>query len=251
VHAENVSAQLYRLNWLLRARVVEAKLRVLDRAVKAGFDPNQPRVPAGSGRTSGRWSDGGGVGSGQSGRLSPQEDQGAASTEEPLGDPPEIPSERPPTARARTRLIKEAARWLAKATLRQTLGRRIGTFVSILEVTGWLDTGIHYIHAFADPPKSLEELQQAVSTPAIGYDVHHVVEQTSAEQDGFPRAVIDSPENLVRIPTLKHWLITGWYMMKLETYGWRSPRNYLRGMSWEERTRIGLDALIKFGVLKP
>jgi hypothetical protein len=164
VHTDTVSAQLYRLNWLLHARVVEAKLRDLERAVKAGFDPNEPRVPAGS-PDGGRWTDGGGVGSGQSGRQSPQEDQGAASTEEPLGDPPEIPSERPPTARARTRLIKEAARWLAKATLKQTLGRRIGTFVSILEATGWLDTGIHYIHAFADPPKSLEELQQAVSTP--------------------------------------------------------------------------------------
>jgi len=49
VHAENVSAQLYRLNWFLRAGVVEAKLRELKRAVKADFDPNQPRVPAGSG----------------------------------------------------------------------------------------------------------------------------------------------------------------------------------------------------------
>jgi hypothetical protein len=49
VHTDTVSAQLYRLNWLLHARVVEAKLRELERAVKAGFDPNEPRVPAGSG----------------------------------------------------------------------------------------------------------------------------------------------------------------------------------------------------------
>lgn len=62
MHAESVSAQLYRLNWLLHARVVEAKLRELKHAVKAGFDPNQPRVPAGSGCTSGRWTDGGGGG---------------------------------------------------------------------------------------------------------------------------------------------------------------------------------------------
>ena len=47
MHTDSVSAQLYRLNWLLRARVVEAKLRELKRAVKAGFDPNQPRVPCG------------------------------------------------------------------------------------------------------------------------------------------------------------------------------------------------------------
>ena len=60
MHTDTVSAQLLRLNWLVRARVVETKLRDLKRAVKAGFDPNQPRVPAGSGRPSGRWTDGGG-----------------------------------------------------------------------------------------------------------------------------------------------------------------------------------------------
>jgi hypothetical protein len=63
VHTDTVSAHLHRLNWLLRARVVEAKLRELERAVKAGFDPNQPRVPAGSGRASGQWTNGGGGGS--------------------------------------------------------------------------------------------------------------------------------------------------------------------------------------------
>jgi len=61
VHIDTVSAQLYRLNWLLRARVVEAKLRELKRAVKAGFDPNQPRVPAGS-PDGGEWTGGGGGG---------------------------------------------------------------------------------------------------------------------------------------------------------------------------------------------
>jgi hypothetical protein len=47
-----VSAKLRRVNWLLSAAVVEAKLRTLQRIVKAGFDRNQPRVPAG--RESGR-----------------------------------------------------------------------------------------------------------------------------------------------------------------------------------------------------
>jgi hypothetical protein len=59
VHTDTVSAQLYRLNWLLRARVVETKLRELERAVKAGFDPNQPRVPAGRSE-GGEWTGGGG-----------------------------------------------------------------------------------------------------------------------------------------------------------------------------------------------
>jgi hypothetical protein len=55
-----LSAALHRVSWLLHASLVEAKLRDLQLAVKAGFDPNQPRVPAGSGRESGRWTSTGG-----------------------------------------------------------------------------------------------------------------------------------------------------------------------------------------------
>src|SRR5581483_6598811 len=45
--------------WLVHAQVVEAKLRDLERAVKAGFDPNQPRVPAGN-PDGGQWTSTGG-----------------------------------------------------------------------------------------------------------------------------------------------------------------------------------------------
>jgi hypothetical protein len=77
VHIDTVSAQLHRLNWLLHARVVEAKFRELERAVKAGFDPNEPRVPAGSGRTSGRWTDGGGGGGSQIAQNFPRAGRGS------------------------------------------------------------------------------------------------------------------------------------------------------------------------------
>jgi hypothetical protein len=87
--------------------------------------------------------------------------------------------------------------------------------------------------------------------PKRGCDIHHIVEQTSAEQDGFPRSVIDGTDNLVRISRLKHREITGWYMIKNEDYNGLSPRNYLRGKSWSERTRVGLDVLIRNEVLKP
>jgi hypothetical protein len=76
------------------------------------------------------------------------------------------------------------------------------------------------------------------------------VEQTSAEQDGFYRSKIDAPDNLVRIPRLKHWLINAWYQTPNEDFNWSTPRNHLRGKVWEERTRIGRDALVRFGVLK-
>jgi hypothetical protein len=60
----HASAQLRRVGWLLHAHLVETKLRRLAYAVKYNFDPNQPRVPAGRGRESGRWADAGGSGGG-------------------------------------------------------------------------------------------------------------------------------------------------------------------------------------------
>lgn len=51
---------------------------------------------------------------------------------------------------------------------------------------------------------------------------------------------------MVRIPTLKHWQINGWYGRKNAAYGGLSPRDYLRGKSREERTRVGREALILF-----
>jgi hypothetical protein len=42
------SAALRRLRSPLLANVVEEKLRNLERAVKANFNPNQPRVPRGN-----------------------------------------------------------------------------------------------------------------------------------------------------------------------------------------------------------
>lgn len=105
--------------------------------------------------------------------------------------------------------------------------------------------------AYLEPPKTLAELQAAVKTPAAGTDVHHIVEQTAAAEAGFPREMIEDPENLVRISRLKHWEITSWYQTSNSDLGGVSPRTFLRDKSWDERKKFGLDALIKSGVLKP
>lgn len=80
--------------------------------------------------------------------------------------------------------------------------------------------------------------------------VHHFVEKGQAKADGIPESAWDAPENRVRIPTLKHWQITGWYMTKNPDYNFLSPRNYLKGKTWDEKLRVGHKALSRFGVLK-
>ena len=77
------------------------------------------------------------------------------------------------------------------------------------------------------------------------------MEKTPALNDHYSRAQTEAPENLVRIPRLKHWELNGWYSAKNEDFGNVTPRAYLRGKSWEERVKVGEFALRKFEVLQP
>ncbi|MGH6838391.1 MAG: hypothetical protein ACREDT_06260 [Methylocella sp.] len=119
------------------------------------------------------------------------------------------------------------------------------------ETAAWLYDKIPLIKAYLDAPKSLEDLQADVGKPGKGYDVHHIVEQTPARDYKIPDALIDGPDNLVRVPRLKHWEITGWFMTPQAAFDDLSPREYLKGKSWEERRKVGIKALIRFKVLKP
>jgi hypothetical protein len=238
------SAQGRRLGWLLHAHLVETKLCELERAVKANFDPNQPRVPAGS-PDGGQWTDAGGGGGAGGGLV-------RVAQNDPTGRLTDIPEERPTSAKLRNTVIKIVARHVSSLLLlNEELRGSVGRVLNLLEVASWVHEFVPYIAAYADPPRTLEDLQEAVSTPATGYDIHHIAEQTPAEQDGFPRSQIDSRENLVRIPTLKHWQITSWFARRNPEFGGRSPRDYLRNKDWNERMQIGRRALIDAGVLKP
>jgi hypothetical protein len=150
----------------------------------------------------------------------------------------------------RNAFVKSAARYLARVGLGIVRGP-IGAFALALEAQSWLLGDAARIESYQDPPKTLDELQQAVSTPKWGYDIHHIVEQTPATREGFPHELIHGPENLVRIPTLKHWEINGWYSTPNKNYDGLTPRQYLYGKDWSEKTSVGRAALIEVGVLRP
>ena len=64
------------------------------------------------------------------------------------------------TSRERSAALKAAAR---------LLGRVSGPIGAIIEVGSWAYKYSPLVEAYNDPPKSLDELQQAVSTTALGY----------------------------------------------------------------------------------
>jgi hypothetical protein len=232
---DSFDMKLQQMRCDLAALNVELKLCKLAYLLRK-YSPSQPRLPAGS-PEGGQWTRvGGGEGEQQGEAESGSAEEGRSASE---GDkPPEIPKERPATARERTRAVKTIAR---------SPMSRVGL---ILQVASWAKEYAPVIWSYFDSPRSLEELQRDVGDPAPGYDIHHIVEQTSAEQDGFARSQIDAPENLVRVPRLRHWEINAWYQTPNDDFGRLTPREYLRGQDWGERTRVGLDALRLYGVLR-
>ena len=255
---------------------------------KANFNPDQPRVPKGN-PGGGQWTrgdqagSGGGNGTADATAGTDQEGPGGRAPlriviyprdslqdsgptwDGPTFDfsprdllpfdfsifepPPEIPERRPPSTRVRNRIVKKVAGCATRAVLRAPLGP-VGVVITIAEVAMWLHESYPYIQAYLDPPKPLVELRRAAAVRKTGYDVHHIVERAAAATSGFPREMIDGPDNRVRIPTLKHWQITGWYMTRNEDFGGLTPRAYLVGKDWAGHVRVGKLALARFGVMK-
>ncbi|MGP0057848.1 MAG: hypothetical protein ACLPID_00965 [Beijerinckiaceae bacterium] len=176
----------------------------------------------------------------------------------PVDIPPDLPQDPPPeipeetiSDKARNLFTKAAVRWIARALI-LAIAPELVPYLIALQVGWWVARACWpYIKAYFQGPKTLEELQEDALHPEKGYDIHHFVEKGQADDDGVPESVWDGPENRVRVPTLKHWQITGWYMTKNPEYGYLSPRDYLKGKSWEEKMEVGRKALIKFGVLNP
>ena len=127
----------------------------------------------------------------------------------------------------------------------------VGRILNAVEIVGWVHEYLPQILAYSDEPRTLSELQGAVRLKGPGYDIHHIVERNAASQPDFPLHMLDSPENLVLIPTLRHWELNAWYEKKNETYGSVTPREYLKGKDWNERFRVGEDGLRAVGVLAP
>src|ERR1700730_4920962 len=127
------------------AFVLRSKLR------KAGYNPNEPRVPAGN-PNGGEWttereyaasndpripSDATPDNTWKPGAQYAANDPAGIGRNQgpPLGEPPSVPPEEPETAKAVNAFLKAAAYWLAGAVL---AGEPAGDFILALEAAEWL-----------------------------------------------------------------------------------------------------------------
>ena len=144
---------------------------------------------------------------------------------------------------------KAGVRWLVRAAL-DAAGIAAPEIAAALEIGELLaEAALPYVQAYFDPSQSLADLNAAANDPQTGYDIHHIVEQATAAADGSEDKLMNAPDNLVRMPTLKHWELNAWYATRNADFGNLSPRQYLIGKSWDERRSVGLDGLQQIGVL--
>jgi hypothetical protein len=249
---------------------IQRLLRLRRRLLDQKYNANQPRVPAGN-PDGGQWTSGGG-GHSLGGRLGSEaarsrEGEGlfrigpddprptgvrlAGDVPEGSGsnpDPPRIPTKRPDTREERMLFLRDVADWV----------RVVGRYAPVVSIffeapdqaqhIAWLTQAAKSAN---DPPETLEVLQQrATEDSQPGYHNHHIVGQHWQNRQKFGDGPVQSRENIVRIPVLKHIEITRWYSTQNSRYGGMTSRDYLRGREWDEQTEVGLEVLREHGVLK-
>jgi hypothetical protein len=166
-----------------------------------------------------------------------------------------IPNEEPAT-QERNGILRSIATWLTAAlAVAGALDPELEEARAAIEAAVWLAKYLPDILSYLAPPKTLNELQKAVSDPQYGYENHHIVEAQFGSENPLRNSLqfpdrINSPENLVRIPHWKHVEISSWYSRANEELGNVTPPAYLRGKSWEEQYKLGLETLRRFGVLQ-
>jgi hypothetical protein len=198
----------------------------------------------------------------QPGDDQPSPQDGAASPSGTKSDapPPDIPATQPTTTQQINAVLRSLAIWLGRALA--VIGAlyefdpEVAAVLAAIEATAWLANYVPKIFSYLDGPQTVADLQSAATRPAPpGYEIHHIVEAQRGSDNpqsnarNFPD-LIDSAENLVRIPYWKHVEISSWYSTKNERYGGVTPRQYLRGKSWNEQYTLGLQILRDMGVLK-
>lgn len=260
-------------------------------ALEQKYNRNQPRVPAGNGRESGRWTDGssGGTGSGSNpvtspmgntdfgdlpnfsdvfslfqitpsetdnsdytqlaGDVSDGDGPGIGHNQGPPFEPPEISQTRPNVSDERMSVVWDVVEWIGKK------GRNspaVSGYFGILNAAHWFKYYEEMTKTYYDPPETLEQLQHnAQKASEAGYHDHHIEEQTLLERLGFSRSERNRPDNMARIPILKHYDISGWYGRPNQEFDGLTPRQYLSDKDAVTRREVGLYALRLFGVLKP
>jgi hypothetical protein len=82
-----------------------------------------------------------------------------------------------------------------------------------------------------------------------GYEYHHIVEQGGAGLDDLPAGLMDSTENVVKIPRLLHEEITAEYASRYKDTG-KTLRDWLSSQPYEMRRAEGIRVMRDLRIIK-
>ncbi len=163
--------------------------------------------------------------------------------------PPTFLDQAPPDSRSIYRKGREVADALGEA-MEQGDPEAFRDIAEAARDASYLSREYPKIMSDLDPPKSYEELMAASDEPTrLGYHDHHIVEQ-GAQNSDIDKSLIESDQNIVRVPEYKHIDINAYYQTPNDGLGGKTPREYLKGKSFEDRLEFGKDVLRKFGIMK-
>jgi hypothetical protein len=175
---------------------------------------------------------------------------------------PKLPTDRPATTRelnARGRVLTNRLGPQVRGGVKSK-AQALGEFAQESGAGDWLGTQFGRFLSQFDDPKPLDDLIAAERNndppKSIGYETHHIVEvhrnpdDPLANSNNFAPGELESDTNKVRIPYYRHRAISDFYSTRNEKLGDLTPREYLRGKSWDEQYQFGLNVMRKFEVLK-
>jgi len=175
---------------------------------------------------------------------------------------PKLPTDRPPTPRelnARGRVMTNRLGPQVRGGIKSK-AEALGEFAQESGAADWLGTQVGRFLSQFDDPKPLDDLIAAEKNDdpprKFGYQTHHIVEvhrnsdDPLANSNNFTSDQLESDANKVRIPYYMHEKISSFYSTPSEQYAGLSPREYLRGKSWNEQYQFGLKAMRDAGALK-
>ena len=175
---------------------------------------------------------------------------------------PKLPIDRPATTRelnARGKVMTNRLGPQVRGGVKSK-AQALGEFAQESGATDWLGTQVGRFLSQFDDPQPLSDLIAAEKKDdpprKFGYETHHIVEvhrnadDPLANSNNFSGDELESDANKVRIPYYGHRAITDFYATPSNKFGGLSPREYLRGKSWDDQYQFGLEIMREFGVLK-
>jgi hypothetical protein len=94
------------------------------------------------------------------------------------------------------------------------------------------------------------DLEKYFDPAGAGYQYHHIVEQGVPGNKDMPASLLQSTDNIIKLPAMVHEAITAEYTTPRDDLGGMTLREYLRGKPYEVQYEEGIKVLRNLSIIK-